>query len=515
MSAAAMAREKDSQDILSMWRGDRDTRHECCGAPGIVIHPKTPFRQAWDAYIIVLIIYSCSFEPFKAAFAERDTLDSWFDIFVDSCYWLDIVLNFVTGFEVDGYQVILDRNMIARNYLTGWFAIDLTATFPWDAVIRLEEEQTSTDVSFNNEAGGVHRLALFRLLRLIRVLRVVRVGRIVERLSHIVRVRGAFFKILQLALSLLAAVHLFACFFFLIPGFSAKNNHELPPVIRSNFSAYAHALHLTNGGLAVERSSLRDLQPCDIDLESGVHGYMARSWVCDNTVGPGQGAGIGRKYLVSLYWGMTTISTIGYGDVSPNLGSSSELMFTTAIQFVGMFVFSYTVSAMAGLIGNLNAKDKEFQIRLDRYIEFMRDKNIPKDVQARALAYLNYVQASAFEVSDDESLLLNGLSPSLQAELQQSVYIPILRRIPVLTDQQEFLVVTSHLFPVLLDLHFSHGTAFAAGGAVHVCADTDGITGRSYCAERRTWCEGNVRGSERHSQSFWLHHGQSPSDQFY
>jgi CRP-like cAMP-binding protein len=436
--SSSFAREKDSKEILSMWRADRVNRHECCGAPGLVIHPKTRFRQRWDIFIILLIVYSSTFEPFKAAFAERDLLDSPVDYFVDSCYWFDIVLNFMTGYEVDGYRVILDRDTIFWKYLRGWFAVDFVATFPWDAVIPTDSASTAGD------SGGVQRLALIRLLRLIRILRVVRVGRIVERLSHLVRVRSAFFKISQLALSLLIVVHIIGCFFFLVPGLAATNTNQIPGHLQdANFSTYGGSLEITNAGRMVQRLNAGDLEPCDIDVDNDIFGYSARSWICDNNVGPGQSADIGRKYVLSVYWAITTISTIGYGDVSPNLESTGEIWFTTFTEFVGMFVFSYTVSAMAGLVSNLNAKDKEFQARLDRYMEFMRDKGIPLPVQDRVVAYLNYVQATVFEITPDEEAMMQALSPSLQSEVQEAVYVPHLKKIPVFADHQEFLEALS------------------------------------------------------------------------
>ena len=42
--------------------------------------------------------------------------------------------------------------------------------------------------------------------------------------------------------------------------------------------------------------------------------------------------------------------TIGYGDIAPSTQNNAEMMFTTVVEFLGMFVFSYTVSNMAELV---------------------------------------------------------------------------------------------------------------------------------------------------------------------
>lgn len=67
-----------------------------------------------------------------------------------------------------------------------------------------------------------------------------------------------------------------------------------------------------------------------------------------------------------------------------------------------MFVFSYTVSQMAQMIGNLNAKSKEFQNMLDRCLEFLRDKDIPIELQVTApesslhRPFMKHVENSGF-----------------------------------------------------------------------------------------------------------------------
>jgi len=86
-----------SARIVTLWRSERVIQTFCCGAPGLMIHPHTPFCQVKDLFFIMLVIYSSSWEPFVAAFEEGDEFRSGFGFFVDICYWVDIVINFFTG----------------------------------------------------------------------------------------------------------------------------------------------------------------------------------------------------------------------------------------------------------------------------------------------------------------------------------------------------------------------------------------------------------------------------------
>ena len=52
-------------------------------------------------------------------------------------------------------------------------------------------------------------------------------------------------------------------------------------------------------------------------------------------------------YITSLYWVITTLTTVGYGDITGN--TTSELFFSMMVEFVGLTFFSFltgTISVM-------------------------------------------------------------------------------------------------------------------------------------------------------------------------
>jgi hypothetical protein len=167
---------KDLQQRLRAHLGttdaDREAEealHYCCGAPGLVIHPHYVWRRRWDAAIIVLIIICAFVEPYKAAFTDERY---WYDYAIDAIFWVDILLNFLTGYTVGLHSVELNQRRITLQYLTHWFTVDFVATFPFDIVLRGE-----------GKTGNL--TGLVRLLRIIRVLRVLRMGRVLEVSSPI------------------------------------------------------------------------------------------------------------------------------------------------------------------------------------------------------------------------------------------------------------------------------------------------------------------------------------------
>merc|ERR1712127_829219 len=55
------------------------------------------------------------------------------------------------------------------------------------------------------------------------------------------------------------------------------------------------------------------------------------------------------NYLASLYWAFTTITTTGYGDITPK--SESEVLYCCFAMFLGALMFGYVVGSMASLVG--------------------------------------------------------------------------------------------------------------------------------------------------------------------
>lgn len=62
---------------------------------------------------------------------------------MDSCFMIDIVVTFNTGFYKKGY-LVMKRKDIILNYIKTWFILDMLASFPYSWVMTTEDT-TSTD----------------------------------------------------------------------------------------------------------------------------------------------------------------------------------------------------------------------------------------------------------------------------------------------------------------------------------------------------------------------------------
>ncbi|GFY77087.1 potassium voltage-gated channel subfamily H member 8 [Trichonephila inaurata madagascariensis] len=95
------------------------------------------FKTCWDWLILIGTFYVAIVVPYSATF--RDTGETPLfnktiitDVIMESIFIIDIILNFRTTYVNKKGEVVADPCSIARNYLRGWFIVDLLAALPFD-----------------------------------------------------------------------------------------------------------------------------------------------------------------------------------------------------------------------------------------------------------------------------------------------------------------------------------------------------------------------------------------------
>jgi hypothetical protein len=175
--------------------------------------------------------------------------------------------------------------------------LDILACVPIDVVFW----ETSYDRNSNN---------LIRLLRLPRLYRLIKVTKIYKsilskkssldscrRIYEYVSIRTSAVRFISAIISVLLLAHNMACLWY----FSAR---------------------------------VADFSP---DTWVFYHGHMDSD--------------TSTLYLACLYWSLSTMTTVGYGDVSAH--SSLEHLITTVWMIGGVFIFSFTIGALSSIMGNM------------------------------------------------------------------------------------------------------------------------------------------------------------------
>ena len=100
-----------------------------------LLYPEDKYKEHWDIIMTFCLIFTCCSTPLFISFhEEKDTMDSWqyINLIVDIFFGIDIIVIFFSAFYDDDFQIVEELKDIARNYMFGWFLLDLMAITPFD-----------------------------------------------------------------------------------------------------------------------------------------------------------------------------------------------------------------------------------------------------------------------------------------------------------------------------------------------------------------------------------------------
>ena len=97
------------------------------------------------------------------------------------------------------------------------------------------------------------------------------------------------------------------------------------------------------------------------------------------------------QYLRGVYWCVTTIATIGYGDYTPNHDSNVQIIYTIIVMIFGVGMYGYIIGNVATLIANLDVARANYQAKMEEINDFLRTKRVPGPAAGRVRNYYAYL----------------------------------------------------------------------------------------------------------------------------
>ena len=100
-----------------------------------ILMPSSKFKTTWTIIIVLLLVYTAIFVPFRIAFLEKETIGlTIIEAVVDILFAFDIIVNFLSAIEDRSGKLIVEPRKIAQMYLKGWFWLDFLACFPFQLI---------------------------------------------------------------------------------------------------------------------------------------------------------------------------------------------------------------------------------------------------------------------------------------------------------------------------------------------------------------------------------------------
>lgn len=151
-------------------------------------------------------------------------------------------------------------------------------------------------------------------------------------------------------------------------------------------------------------------------------------------------------YQSALYWTITTLTTVGYGDITPV--GSAQVTYTMVAMGLGAAIYAYIIGNVASLLANLDVIRSRHLGRIESINNFMRDRRVPRDLQARVRDYYNYLWESRMGQQSD---MLDDLPDPLRIEIALHLNRNILRKVPLFEGASEAFLrdLVLHLDPMV------------------------------------------------------------------
>lgn len=308
----------------------------------LIISASNKYKSAWDILIILLIIYSSITSAYLLAFDIKTEDHVGFNIFntyiAEILFAIDIILTFFQEYkDPQNFEFVRDPAMIALKYLKSWFIVDFIAVFPFEIF---------TD------------FRAFRLLRILRLPRLLKfldgakfdkfVGGILQNTSRQKRMTYLYaskyvYKVVRLILIATVLTYFLGCFWYFIitePGF-----------------------HDDQVGFYEEYN---------IDELS-----------------------LPRRLVLCCYFALTTLSTVGYGDLTPK--SNIERIFGIIIMILGIALFSYIMGNFNDVLTNYDKqmgivdKSADLQVWITSLTKFTNNQALPRELVQKIDEHFKFV----------------------------------------------------------------------------------------------------------------------------
>lgn len=353
------------------------------------INPFGTYKLVWDVLNGMLLLYCALTIPYEIAFLDDEVkISTGFETFMAMIFGVDVIVSFRTAvIDKSGHIVISDRTMW-REYLQFWFLIDLLSVLPWTAELALRGYENANNTYF----------PLTITVRLLKLLRVVKLIRTMTRAENMVAV---------------------------------ATRHTTMRVLRLTFKVVFIAHILTCGLMIVSKATQNMSSPIHNGDPSSIIATLPSSYNNFET------------YVLFLYWAISTMTTVGYGDNPPE--NPVEVAYVAFGVLIGASTFTYVVGTLSSLVDEFHRSSDTYRERMDHLKAYLKERAIPKPLSIRLRRYYQYYLLQRDD--ENEDAILSSLSDNLRGQLVLHLNRDVVSKISFFATQDDACV--SYLMGIL------------------------------------------------------------------
>ncbi len=132
-------------------------------------------------------------------------------------------------------------------------------------------------------------------------------------------------------------------------------------------------------------------------------------------------------YIRAFYWAITTLTTIGYGDITPkdNIG----MIYTSFIMIIGVGMYGIVIGNITRIMAMSDRHKEQTREKMNDLLLFMKHYKIPDNLQQSAINH--YTHLFSKRLSENDEKIISDLPHALQNEMQIYMKIKLISEIPI------------------------------------------------------------------------------------
>jgi hypothetical protein len=318
----------------AVWQHDNLTRgerhHKIEFAMKHVIFPDNKWIKLWDVLIIILLVMLLFTLPFQLGVSSSvllnfGTHNGWatFNVAMNACFCVDTFLYFYRAYlHPKTGRLVFRLDKIRNRYLRTYFIPNLISCFPTAIIVGISDQQSTRSLLL------LLVFDLFKFARFGRFHMIVQSSDVVNDFQN--RFSAANLRLVKVLLLMGVVAHWFACIWC--------------------FVAYMETgFDFTKEGM-------------------GAHPNWISHWYEDNNV-PGSINPIGEenfmdRYVLALFWSIQTITSIGYGNISPL--TRTEWWVGSLLMLFAGFAWAFLIGAIVNSVNALDEHHEVYRTRIDQ-----------------------------------------------------------------------------------------------------------------------------------------------------
>ncbi|KAL3538538.1 hypothetical protein ACH5RR_001904 [Cinchona calisaya] len=334
---------------------------------GRIISPMDSRYRNWETLMVLLVAYSAWVCPFEIAFLNSHPHKGLYiaDNIIDLFFAVDIVLTFFVAYIDPRTQLLV----IDSSKIAKRY---LSIWFLMDVASTIPFETIAFLFTGKHQIG-----VTYSVLEMLRLWRIRRVKNFFTRLEKDIRFSYFWVRCARLLSVTLLLVHCSGCLYYL----------------------------------------LADRYP-----------HQGKTWIA--AVNPNfRETSLWFRYISALYWSITTMSTVGYGDV--HAVNAVEMIFIIFYVLFNLGLTAYIIGNMTNLVVEGTHRTMEFRSSIEAASNFVNRNRLPQRLREQILAYM----CLRFKAESlNQQHLMEQLPKSICKSIRRHLFLPTVEKVYLFKD---------------------------------------------------------------------------------